>query len=1113
MRRFNPVLLCILLMSCSFFLLPHHSKAGEKLFTMDSGDSMKKAMEYHDAGSYKEAIAIYRHIPENDTNYLWAQYELCLSALLDQQLDLAKSTAKAALQVKPNPYEHDLLIQLGSTYDEAKQYDSAARVFGNAIERFPNSYTTYHARGINLYLQQQYDSAFAYFKKALLINPYAFNTHYYLGLMCGTLGYPVHAMMAYGMGLLLSPGGNRAGPSIREMYTLSNMGDKIQQALATRHKPPFITEEYTEIETYFTSRIALEKNYAIQTRLDETIFRQLNMISEKLPSTVAYPDDFWSAFYAPLYKEIFTRKCFEAATAMMVSAIDNEQVKKVLRDSKKEIAIVNDIAIKRLNDLGYHRSLQEPVDLKKPGYIFEDAAPVARGLYLDEDKKQPDGEWEYYNKVGEVRTIIHFHEGKLQGAYTSFHANNKVKSTASFANEKVDGESKEYYENGVLKTSAMLKLGTRDGDYREFHTNGSPALHEYYQNGKRQGKAAVYYPSGSLQYELQYKEDEIVGEVKEYDQVGKLSSVTPVQKGKADGLKIVYHPDGSIEQKCAMKEGERDGQTLSYFRNGQLSSSESYKKGKRDGVCTYYHENGKIRTTITYVNDVQNGPSTLTDEEGRVVMTDDYKNGHIKRMTYYNILNGKVVRENVVDDKEKNTMQVYNAMGNLIKEAICDRDGMYNGEYKEFLLDGRVSKIKSYKKGALNGLATSFYRNGNKHFEETYKEDELHGPYKRYHWNGVLAEEGEYDHGSRQGYWYSYNDLSDLVEKEYYLDGEKHGNNTVYYANGQKRRVMNWNKGDELGFTEYDTSGRSMQQIVFIPGKPNPITEKNGTGLKDREITLVNNFMQGAETIWYPNNKIQSKTWFENGLLDTIKTSYHTNGLKSREGYYVNDELEGAWRNYDRYGNLSSINHYINGESNGIDSFFTDSNHPVLETTIPYKDDERHGWLEKYSYSGELMFKYHYIQGLMVGYTYTLPDGTLSPEIPVENSGKQVALKTFYKNGKLSCEGGYQNGDYEGKRTLYFPDGKIYFETNYLDGENHGEEKEYYPNGQLNTLRHYANGDLEGRQQKFSEKGVLLEEENYHRGFAHGPSKYFDENGKLLQTITYYWGDALRIDE
>lgn len=1092
---------------------PVSSRAGDKLFTINSGEVIKQALEKHDAGDYKGAIATFQQIPENDTNYLWAQYELCLSALLDQQLDLAKATAKAALQIKPNPYEHDLLIQLGSAFDEATQYNSALLIFNRAIERFPNAYTAFHAKGHNFYLQKKYDSAFACFQQAIFINPYAFNSHYYLGLLCEKLGYPVHAMMAFGMGLLLSPGGNRAGPSIREMYAMANMGDNMMEAYANRTKPSFIHEDYTEIETYFTAKLALEKKYRIDTRLDETIFRQLNLICEKLPAGISNPDDIWSAFYGPLYREIYTGKCFEAATVMMVSGIDNELVKKTLKDNKKELAKVNELATKRLDDLGYHRSLKLPVDYSRPGYIFEDGAPVARGLYRDTEKKQPDGEWEYMNKLGEVRTIIHFRDGKLQGAYKTFHANNILKSEAFFTDEKVDGESKEYYENGLLKTKATLTRGTRDGDYLEFYENGSPALKEFYKNGKREGKAFVYYPSGSLQYELLYLADEMVEQVREYNKVGKLNSVTPVKKGKADGVKITYKPDGTVYQKSEMKEGDRDGVTTTYLNNGRISATETYKKDRREGLCTYYHENGSVRTAITYSNDEQQGPSTLTDEEGRTVMTDEYKNGHIKRMTYYNVLTGKICRENIVDDKDKNTMQVCNAIGILVKEAVCDRDGMYNGDYKEFFVDGRVSKTASYTKGKLNGVTVSYYQNGNKKEEETYVDDERHGRYKRYHWNGTLAEEGEYDHDVQQGYWYTYNDLDNLVETEYYLDGEKHGTNILYFANGNKHRVINWKKGEELGFAEYDTTGKIIQDLVFQPGKPNPIIEKNGAGLADREITLVNNYLQGAEIIYYPNHRVQSKTWFKNGLLDSLKTTFHSNGKKSREGYFLNDEVEGTWKNYDRYGNLASINHYTEGSSNGIDSFFSDSNKPVLETIIPFRDGERHGWLEKYTHTGELMFKYHYIDGLITAYTYQLPDGKLSPEIPVENSGKMVTLKSYYQNGKVSCEGGYQNGDYEGKRTLYFPDGKVYFETTYRYGESHGDEKEYYPNGQLNTSRHYENGDLQGRQQKFSESGVLLEDESYYHGYLHGPSRYYDEHGKLLQTITYYWGDALQMEE
>ena len=46
-----------------------------------------------------------------------------------------------------------------------------------------------------------------------------------------------------------------------------------------------------------------------------------------------------------------------------------------------------------------------------------------------------------------------------------------------------------------------------------------------------------------------------------------------------------------------------------------------------------------------------------------------------------------------------------------------------------------------------DGLTTRWYRNGQKEYEENFKDAKIHGPFKQWHENGQKKEEGNYKNG------------------------------------------------------------------------------------------------------------------------------------------------------------------------------------------------------------------------------------------------------------------------------------------------------------------------------------------------------------------------------
>lgn len=90
-----------------------------------------------------------------------------------------------------------------------------------------------------------------------------------------------------------------------------------------------------------------------------------------------------------------------------------------------------------------------------------------------------------------------------------------------------------------------------------------------------------------------------------------------------------------------------------------------------------------------------------------------------------------------MDDKQKNLLKLYNTTGNLTKEVVCDRDGIFNGEYKSYYYNGKLKNVVEYVKGDQEGKMISYFSNGKVNTDYNYEAGEMDGRYKRFffQWN------------------------------------------------------------------------------------------------------------------------------------------------------------------------------------------------------------------------------------------------------------------------------------------------------------------------------------------------------------------------------------------
>lgn len=1083
------------------------SFATDTLYHVNSGKLMQEGIQLHDEGKYSAAVEKYQQIPENDTNYTWSLYEIALSARIDSQFTLAKQACFKGLEW-PGAYEHDFLIELGNIYDTESKFDSAGYYFDMAVQKFPRSLYAKHAKGINLFLRKDYDAAVQVFQDIVITNPYAFNSHYYLGLIAQERGYPIQAMLSFATNLLLSPNNNRYNLSIRHLVNLAEMSDTVVASIQKRKQEKYFNEKYEDIETLFKSKIALEKAYEVNASFNEPFIKQLHLILEKLPENVN-TQEFWNSYYGLFLKKIFRDKKFDAATLRMISNINNEAVQKKVKQSSREINEVVEILDEYLGKIGYCRNTNmAQYDNAKPGFIFGDYKLLGYGKLVNNDRKKLSGNWIFFNAMGDTSSVATYDNGKLDGPYQSFYYNRNTKEKYQYRSDKLVNEAKEYYLNGVLKAFANFDDGKLQGEKINYYTNGHIETVVSFNKGVKSGPCKSYYENGEIHYDYQMNNDIIEGEVKEYYNNGKLYSTVIYKKGKAEGEWVSYHQNGTLREKGNMISGMKEGLFTTLNDEGKMISKVNYSKDKMDGEAIYFYENGNPLKKIQYDKGEKNGLSTEYAENGNASSITTYKNNRIVSVKFYNTTNQQLIREKELTDKKNNNLLLYNEVGCLTGEINCTREGVYNGSRTKYFLNGKVASMSNYVMGLQEGEEKTYYNNGQIQTQYQYEKDKLVNTYKRYHYNGKLSETGMYVDGMVQGIVYAYHDLGTIKEKDFFVNDALHGKHYYYAANGKLRKTIRYQRGIETEMVEYDTLGKIIQRVLINPLQAQKITEHTILGAPKRTYTFEHNQLHGEDIGWYPDGSVEYKTQYKHGQLEGNYVSYYVNGQIKSTGEYVMNKQHGRWVRYDYWGRLSGIYHYKNGESEGTDSIYSEQG--ILDFIVQYKNDERHGLAKKTNPTdGAIMYVNTYVDGLIVQYTYENKEGWANP-ILVNNCDSITRIEAFFKNGQQSMEGYLSNGDYEGLRKLYYPNGKLQYEATYINNKRHGEEKEYYPSGKLLSSATYSQGELDGKYVMYDENGNILFEQFYYYGYPVGTHTYMMP-GKGTKKITYYWGEEIQI--
>ena len=119
--------------------------------------------------------------------------------------------------------------------------------------------------------------------------------------------------------------------------------------------------------------------------------------------------------------------------------------------------------------------------------------------------------------------------------------------------------------------------------------------------------------------------------------------------------------------------------------------------------------------------------------------------------------------------------------------------------------DGDVSKI-SYHKITGNKIELvkeiNWYENGQKWFEETWKDGKPDGKWTYWYGNGQKREEGTYKDDKEDGLFTEWYENGQKIREVTYKNEKKDGLSTYWYENGQKQWEATFKDGEQIGETK-----------------------------------------------------------------------------------------------------------------------------------------------------------------------------------------------------------------------------------------------------------------------------------------------------------------------
>ena len=199
----------------------------------------------------------------------------------------------------------------------------------------------------------------------------------------------------------------------------------------------------------------------------------------------------------------------------------------------------------------------------------------------------------------------------------------------------------------------------------------------------------------------------------------------------------------------------------------------AFSQSKADeSIITKTYTNGQIKTLSTMADTLKNGIQLKLDKYGRLEKQEQYlfgvldgrqltfERGRVSVIKNYSkgLLDGTV--ERFTSSRKRSSLE------NYIK-------GVKSGESRWYYNNGRLCANYQYENGTIVGESKYFFENGKVKSIYNFKNNKIDGVYTEFDENENKILEGKYTKGNKEGKWKHYDANGKLTKTEKYKKGVK----------------------------------------------------------------------------------------------------------------------------------------------------------------------------------------------------------------------------------------------------------------------------------------------------------------------------------------------------
>lgn len=287
---------------------------------------------------------------------------------------------------------------------------------------------------------------------------------------------------------------------------------------------------------------------------------------------------------------------------------------------------------KRVNELDAPQvslDVVRGVDIEE---TFDLSVPVFQIAFKD---NQPDGLMEEFYPTGQIKKLVNFSNGKLNGEFFEFSEIGEVLLSGRYVYDFKGGDWNSYYRNGSKKSEYSYSNNLIQGTTKNYFPNGVMAEVIPFEAGKLQGIYQAFFPNGQLQKSVQFVNDLEHGEYKRFYEDGQPEIIGSFTKGELNGSWENFDNLGTLISKGEYQFGIRVGtwkeqirEVQGFYRVGQ------YKEGSKDGIWKVVDEKDFVFQEEQFAEDRLVAIGDFKAVDGRVLYPGKLINGTGKRLVY-----------------------------------------------------------------------------------------------------------------------------------------------------------------------------------------------------------------------------------------------------------------------------------------------------------------------------------------------------------------------------------------------------------------------------------------------------------------------------------------------